>query len=370
MRPQFAAGLAPIGIKQARHPLLDALHGCECVPSDLFLSDEQNVQLVSGVNMSGKSTLLRTAALLVVLAHVGSFVPAAWCSLRVVERLRVRLGDDSAVAAVATSSFSQECEQVATALRDADERSLVLIDELGRSTATGDGVAIAWAVAEHLAHRTRALVLFVTHFAELQRLAALYDTVRLCHMRVERVPRAHGGGTALRSHFQLTDGPNDIASYGIDVARDAGLPPAMVCDSASHVEAADGARADSSRAPDSRAHRRGQRAHTRRPHRRAQRSGSATRATRGVGHAVAVGSWQAARALTRRRLRSALRHSSLSLSAVRAYLRTCATDYAAVLADKDNDMDDEEEEEEEDEEKKETTEKKKRRRKQQQQQQQ
>ena len=86
--------------------------------------------------MSGKSTLLRTAALLVVMAQIGSFVPADWASLRVVDRLCARMGDDSAVASKATSSFSQECEQTASAVRGVTDRSLVLIDELGRATST------------------------------------------------------------------------------------------------------------------------------------------------------------------------------------------------------------------------------------------
>lgn len=221
-KPTVSAALAPIAVKQGRHPVFEQLVTTRerggFVANDLIVgADGRNVLVITGTNMSGKSTLLRQTALIVVLAHVGCFVPADHCTVRAIERLCVRIGDDGAIKSDA-SSFFVECRDVATALAAASPRALLLIDELGRSTESSVGIALSWSVAEHIALQTRALALYVTHFVELHRLETLYgDSARVMHMQVDAAAR-----------FQLMAGGNMRESYGIDVAAQAGFPASLV----------------------------------------------------------------------------------------------------------------------------------------------
>jgi DNA mismatch repair protein MSH4 len=226
-KPTISPVLAPIAIKQGRHPVFEQLASTRerggFVANDLIVgADGRNVLVITGTNMSGKSTLLRQTALIVVLAHIGCFVPADHCTVRVIERLCVRIGDDGAIKSDA-SSFFVECREVASALAAVSPRALLLIDELGRSTESSVGVALSWSVAEHIALQMRALTLYVTHFSELHRLETLYgDSVRVMHMQVDQM------GEHMTARFQLAAGGNARESYGIDVAAQAGFPESLV----------------------------------------------------------------------------------------------------------------------------------------------
>jgi DNA mismatch repair protein MutS len=212
-----------IDIQEGRHPVLELkTDGARFVPNDVRLAaGEVDCLVITGPNMAGKSTYMRQAALIVLLAQVGSFVPARGARIGVVDRIFTRIGaQDNLVRG--QSTFLVEMTETAAILRHATPRSLVLLDEIGRGTSTFDGLSIAWAVAEHLhERRAGAKVLFATHYHELTRLAAELPRVRNVHVSVREwkddivfLHRVVPGGTD--------------RSYGIQVARLAGLPGEVV----------------------------------------------------------------------------------------------------------------------------------------------
>ena len=212
-----------IEIQEGRHPVLELrTDGARFVPNDLRLaSGEVECLVITGPNMAGKSTYMRQVALLVLLAQVGSFVPARGARIGVVDRIFTRIGAQDSLAR-GQSTFLVEMTETAAILRHATPRSLVLLDEIGRGTSTFDGLSIAWAVAEHLhEHRGGAKVLFATHYHELTRLAAELPRVRNVHVAVrewkEDIVFLH----------RVVPGGTD-RSYGIQVARLAGLPAEVV----------------------------------------------------------------------------------------------------------------------------------------------
>jgi len=191
------------------------------VPNDLFLNATTDaILLLTGPNMGGKSTFLRQTALLVILAQMGSFVPATKMRLGTVDRIFTRIGASDNLAR-GRSTFMVEMTETAAILNTATPRSLVLLDEVGRGTATYDGLAIAWAAVEYLHARTRAKTLFATHYHELTELEAQLTGVRNFHVSVKE--RA-GGIVFLR---KVEPGPAD-KSYGLEVAKLAGLPTEVV----------------------------------------------------------------------------------------------------------------------------------------------
>ena len=212
-----------IDIQDGRHPVLELrTDGARFVPNDLRLaSGEVDCLVITGPNMAGKSTYMRQAALIVLLAQIGSFVPARSARVGVVDRIFTRIGAQDNLAR-GHSTFLVEMTETAAILRHATPRSLVLLDEIGRGTSTFDGLSIAWAVAEHLhERRAGAKVLFATHYHELTRLAAELPRVRNVHVAVREwkddivfLHRVVPGGTD--------------RSYGIQVARLAGLPDEVV----------------------------------------------------------------------------------------------------------------------------------------------
>jgi DNA mismatch repair protein MutS len=212
-----------IDIQEGRHPVLELrTEGARFVPNDLRLAaGEIDCLVITGPNMAGKSTYMRQAALIVLLAQLGSFVPARSARIGVVDRIFTRIGaQDSLVRG--QSTFLVEMTETAAILRHASPRSLVLLDEIGRGTSTFDGLSIAWAVAEYLhERRPGAKVLFATHYHELTRLAAELSRVRNVHVAVREwkddvvfLHRVAPGGTD--------------RSYGIHVARLAGLPGEVI----------------------------------------------------------------------------------------------------------------------------------------------
>jgi DNA mismatch repair protein MutS len=211
----------------ARHPVieqwLEETREGRFIPNDLFLSsgeDGPSLLLITGPNMGGKSTYLRTAAMLVLMAQMGCFVPADSLRLGLADRIYTRIGASDNVAR-GRSTFMVEMTETATILNTASRRSLILLDEMGRGTATFDGLSLAWATVEFLHAETGARTLFATHYHELTMLAEKLPRVR--NLRVG-VKEAASGIVFLHT---IEPGPAS-KSYGIEVARLAGLPPAVI----------------------------------------------------------------------------------------------------------------------------------------------
>ncbi len=224
-RPQFAENSAEIEIIEGRHPVIEQQElagGSErFVPNDLYLNDTtHNILLLTGPNMGGKSTYLRQTALIVILAQMGSFVPARSAKLSVVDRVFTRIGASDNLAR-GRSTFMVEMTETAAILHTATPRSLILLDEVGRGTATYDGLAIAWAAVEYLHAHVRAKTLFATHYFELTELAEQLEGVKNYHVSVKET----GGGIVFLR--KVTPGAAD-RSYGIEVAKLAGLPNEVV----------------------------------------------------------------------------------------------------------------------------------------------
>jgi DNA mismatch repair protein MutS len=225
-RPVFSEGNAgEMEIVEGRHPVIEQQEmagGNErFVPNDLFLnSTTHNILLLTGPNMGGKSTYLRQTALIAILAQMGSFVPAGSARLSIVDRVFTRIGASDNLAR-GRSTFMVEMTETAAILHTATARSLVLLDEVGRGTATYDGLAIAWAAVEYLHDRVRAKTLFATHYFELTDLAEQLSGVKNYHVSVKET----GGGIVFLR--KVEPGAAD-RSYGIEVAKLAGLPNEVV----------------------------------------------------------------------------------------------------------------------------------------------
>ena len=223
-RPELDEG-GDIEIVAGRHPVIERgeLTGSSgrFVPNDLYLNPTTDtILLLTGPNMGGKSTYLRQTALIVILAQMGSFVPARRARLGLVDRIFTRIGASDNLAR-GRSTFMVEMTETAAILNTATPRSLILLDEVGRGTATYDGLAIAWAAIEYLDARTRAKTLFATHYHELTELAGRLPGVKNYHVSVKET----GGGIVFLR--QVEPGAAD-RSYGIEVAKLAGLPPEVI----------------------------------------------------------------------------------------------------------------------------------------------
>jgi DNA mismatch repair protein MutS len=210
-------------IEGGRHPVVEQALARDATPfiaNDADLSAHQRLWLLTGPNMAGKSTFLRQNALIAILAQAGSFVPAERARIGVVDRLFSRVGaaDDLARG---RSTFMVEMVETAAILNQATPKSLVILDEIGRGTATFDGLSIAWAVVEHLHEVNRCRALFATHFHELTALAAKLDHLVCRTMRVKEWQ-----GDVVFLH-EVAEGAAD-RSYGVHVARLAGLPEAVL----------------------------------------------------------------------------------------------------------------------------------------------
>jgi DNA mismatch repair protein MutS len=215
-----------LSVEDGRHPVMEAVLGTNFVPNDLSLrAGTHRFVLLTGPNMGGKSTYLRQAGLLAIMAHVGSFVPAKAMRLGVVDRIFTRIGAGDDLAS-GQSTFYMEMAEAATILRRSTHRSLLLIDEVGRGTGTLDGLAIAQAICEFLLGQEEQspMVLFATHFHELCALAEHWSLVANYHITaVENTAR---GGAPVFSH-RVQPGSSS-QSFGIEVAKMAGLPEAVV----------------------------------------------------------------------------------------------------------------------------------------------
>ncbi|HKV25709.1 MAG TPA: DNA mismatch repair protein MutS [Candidatus Acidoferrum sp.] len=222
-RPEFnsAGEMLVVG---GRHAVIEELlrqRGERFVPNDLcFEPGRQQLLLITGPNMGGKSTYLRQAALIVLMAQMGSYVPARQAKLPITDRIFTRIGASDNLAR-GRSTFLVEMSEVAAILHHATPSSLVLLDEVGRGTATFDGLSIAWAVVEHLQKHTRARTLFATHYHELTELADLLTGVQNVHVSVKETP------SEIIFLRRVEPGSAD-KSYGIEVAKLAGLPRSVI----------------------------------------------------------------------------------------------------------------------------------------------
>ena len=225
--PEVTGGGA-LSIDGGRHPVLDEIGQTRFVPNDLELGDEETdtarLALITGPNMAGKSTFIRQTALLVLLAQIGSFIPADRATIGIVDRIFTRVGADDALHR-GQSTFMVEMTETANILNNATARSLVILDEIGRGTSTLDGLSLAWAIAEHLAHLS-ARTLFATHYHEITDLEdRLPGRVRNLHVAV-REWETTGGQHEIVFLHEIRPGRTD-QSYGVHVARLAGVPDAV-----------------------------------------------------------------------------------------------------------------------------------------------
>ncbi len=217
VRPQIVSAAGELKISEGRHPVVEALSKERFVPNDTLMDEEENRSLIiTGPNMAGKSTYMRQVALIAIMAHIGSFVPAKSAQIPLIDRVFTRVGaSDNLV--YDQSTFMVEMTEVAAILLNATKNSLLVLDEVGRGTSTYDGLSIAWAVVEYLAEKVRAKTLFATHYHELTELENTIDGVKNYKVTVREI----GGGVVFLRKIQR-GGAN--RSFGIEVASLAGVP--------------------------------------------------------------------------------------------------------------------------------------------------
>jgi DNA mismatch repair protein MutS len=220
IRPKITSGSELI-INEGKHPVLAEILGAEFVPNDIALGEKDgDVLVITGPNMSGKSTYIRQTALLVIMAQAGSFIPAKNAQLGLVDRIFTRVGASDELVR-GQSTFMVEMTETANIINNATEKSLVILDEVGRGTSTYDGLALAWAITEHIANKIKCRTLFATHYHELTELAELFTNVRNCNVAVREWM-----DEVVFLHKILPGGMDK--SYGIHVAKLAGVPKPIV----------------------------------------------------------------------------------------------------------------------------------------------
>ena len=213
--PEFSVE-AGMNIEAGRHPVVEGTTEQAFTPNDIKFTHEQKLLLVTGPNMGGKSTYMRQAALIVLMAHIGSFVPAEKAVLGPVDQIFTRIGASDDLAS-GRSTFMVEMSEAANILNNATEHSLVLMDEIGRGTSTFDGLSLAWACAEKLVRDLGSYTLFATHYFELTELPNLYD--RAVNVHLDAIEH---GDKIVFLHELKSGAANQ--SYGLQVARLAGVP--------------------------------------------------------------------------------------------------------------------------------------------------
>ncbi len=211
-----------IDMSEARHPVLDRiLSGGRFIPNNTFIDMQDNRLLIlTGPNMAGKSTYMRQVALIVLMAQIGSFVPAAAAKIGITDRIFTRIGASDFLSK-GQSTFMVEMIEVSNIVHNATEKSLIILDEVGRGTSTFDGISIAWALAEHILNKIKARTLFATHYNELTELSLIHDGVKNYNISVRE------WGDEIIFLRKIEEGPAD-KSYGIQVARLAGVPDAII----------------------------------------------------------------------------------------------------------------------------------------------
>ena len=223
-RPKLNDGKT-IDIKEGRHPVIETQLplGEKYVSNDVYLdSEKQQIMIITGPNMSGKSALLRQTALIVLMAQIGSYCPARQASIGIVDKIFTRVGASDNISS-GESTFMVEMNETASILNNISDRSLILLDEIGRGTSTYDGISIAWAITEflHDNKQARPKVMFATHYHELIEMADRYERIQNYHISVKEV------GNKVIFMRKLEMGGSEH-SFGIHVARMAGMPPQVL----------------------------------------------------------------------------------------------------------------------------------------------
>lgn len=218
IRPEFTDN-GPLAIDAGRHPILESIHN-DFIPNNTFLSEASNMIIVMGPNMCGKSTYLQQVCLIVILAQIGCYIPARFGTIRVVDRIFTRMGAVDNLESN-SSTFMTEMKETAFIMQNVSQRSLIVMDELGRATSSSDGFAIAWSCCEHLLP-LKAYTIFATHMENLSELATIYPNAKILHFHVDIK------SNRLDFKFQLMDGPRRVPHYGLLLAGVAGLPSSVV----------------------------------------------------------------------------------------------------------------------------------------------
>ncbi|XP_052034780.1 mutS protein homolog 4 [Apodemus sylvaticus] len=225
VRPEFTDTLA---IKQGWHPILEKISAEKPVANNTYITEGSNVLIITGPNMSGKSTYLKQIALCQIMAQIGSYVPAEYASFRIAAQIFTRISTDDDIE-TNSSTFMKEMKEIAYILHNANDKSLILIDELGRGTNTEEGIGISYAVCEHLLS-IKAFTLFTTHFLELCHIDALYLNVENMHFEVQHVKNTSRNKDAILYTYKLSSGLTEEKNYGLQAAEASSLPPSIVLD--------------------------------------------------------------------------------------------------------------------------------------------
>jgi DNA mismatch repair protein MSH4 len=225
VRPQLGETLA---IQKGRHPIREVIHRTKFIPNDIYATQQNRFQIITGCNMSGKSTYIRSVALIAIMAQIGSFVPAEYASVPITHQLFARISTDDNIEAN-VSTFAAEMREAAFILRNVDHRSMVIIDELGRGTSTRDGLAIALAIAEALVS-SRALVWFATHFRELAEILSERNGVINLHLAVSLPPDQD----RMEMLYRVSAGKVQEEHYGLKLAKVVTLPRDVI-EQAEHI---------------------------------------------------------------------------------------------------------------------------------------
>lgn len=213
-RPEMTLTLA---VKDGRHAIREKIHAEKYIPNDAYATQQSRFQIITGCNMSGKSTYIRSLALMVVMAQIGSFVPASYASFPIFHKLFARISMDDCIEAN-VSTFAAEMREMAFILQNIDKRSMVIIDELGRGTSTRDGISIAIAIAEALVE-SQALIWFVTHFRDLAKILAERNGVVNLHLAVDM-----GEADRMKMLYKISPGCVQVEHYGLALAKVMELP--------------------------------------------------------------------------------------------------------------------------------------------------
>lgn len=220
IRPEITTDKV-LNIKEGKHPVLAETLGSEFVSNDVKIGDSSaDCIIITGPNMSGKSTYIRQIALLVLMAQTGSFIPAESAEISLVDRIFTRVGASDEIAK-GQSTFMVEMTETANIINNATEKSLVILDEVGRGTSTYDGLSLAWAITEHIATQLKCRTFFATHYHELTELSELFTNIKNCNVAVRE-----WAGEVVFMH-KIIPGSTD-KSYGIHVAKLAGLPKSIL----------------------------------------------------------------------------------------------------------------------------------------------
>ncbi|GIC94309.1 MutS family protein MSH4 [Aspergillus udagawae] len=219
IRPELTDVLA---IKSGRHPIREKIHTKKFIPNDAYATQQSRFQIITGSNMSGKSTYIRSLALMTIMAQIGCFIPAEYASFPVIRQLFARVSTSDDLEAN-VSTFAAEMREMAFILRNIEPRSMVIVDELGRGTSTTDGLAIAIAIAEALIE-SHAHVWFVTHFRDLALILAERSGVVSLHLAAEISPDI----SRMVMLYKIAEGPDTTQFYGLAVAKLVDLPPGVL----------------------------------------------------------------------------------------------------------------------------------------------